>query len=1221
MLRKSKFKTFIWYGVVGLLLLFAVAVTLLRLYFSSLGDYRAQLETMAGNYLGRPVTISGMDARIVGISPSVILTGVALLQDEGESVLTRFAAVSISLDPVASLRNRTPIIELAVSGANLEVTRYLDGTFGVKGLALPAREEGGKGDAVKPDMVEQSKALGGWFLSQNRLAVRDSHLSLNNEQSGERFSFDNVELELRNDGERHRLNGFVHLPQGIGKELRVAADIDGNLLERKDWGGTLYVKTVQLQPKQWLRQFSWQGSSLHEGTLDLELWSHWRGGEPESLSTRLQATKLVLARGEQQQVVPRLSADARLQRQGDGWQLDVNNLQLQHDENTPLPMRLALNRQGDEFSVEADQLSLQAIAAVLPYLPQLDERSRAMVQQMAPAGVVKGLHLRRIADGHLEVQGALQKLVLQPWEKLPGVNGLDAQFSFNGDDGELQLMGEEVVLTLPRLFREPIVLQSLNGGVSIRREAAGWQLLADSISLANHDLTAQLGLELRLSEASAPWLSLQGRFSAPDARAVPRYLPAGILKEKSLYWLDNAFKAGRVPGGTLQYHGLLNHFPFNDHSGRFEVLFDAEAVQLHYHDGWPDLQQLAGEVHFDGSGMSIAAQGARLFDAQLGAATVSIEDFHTPRLQAAGGAALTASDGLRFLRESPLSKHGGKLLETMQGQGDVTLALQLALPLTPAVAETRPLDIRGKVDFSGNRLDVIDGVSLHKLSGTLHFTEQSFRADKLVAQFTDQPVTLMVSSSGGDKPDVLVAAQGRSRLPALRKAFKLPLLDYLEGEAQWQMHLSLPRGVAAEGAQLRITSNLEGVGSTLPEPLAKELATTHEMQLVFYLSGARSGENLLTLGDDFGLVWRQSGSGDQRSLRRAQLRLGGGGELRLPARDVIDVVGERGRLSLARWREVLHRVEGKGDATRAPLPLVVAMQQLQLLSDSSGQDEGSLKVSALPAISFAVEQFSYDDLPLGKVSVNLIPQGKQLSIKEISMESDLLSLAGEGAWSEGGSTFFTLNLDSPNLGGMMERLGFASVFNGGKTHAAGKIWWAGGPTALTLGGLNAQLEVSIKNGTIVDVDPGAGRLLGILSVPALPRRLFLDFSDVFKKGLDFDSIKGDIHIEQGQAYTSNLRLESVPASILISGRTGLVAQDFDQDIYVVPNVSDTVSVASALAWGPQVAAVVILLQEVFKSDIKAATMTHYKLAGSWREPDIQRVVEPQQKVDEPFFGQ
>ena len=119
MLRNSKFKTFVWYTSVGLLVLFAVVATLFRLTFSSVEGYRAQLETMAGNYLGQPVTISGMDARVVGISPTVILSDVALLQKSDEAQLARFDAVSITLDPIASLRNLSPIIELTVSGANL----------------------------------------------------------------------------------------------------------------------------------------------------------------------------------------------------------------------------------------------------------------------------------------------------------------------------------------------------------------------------------------------------------------------------------------------------------------------------------------------------------------------------------------------------------------------------------------------------------------------------------------------------------------------------------------------------------------------------------------------------------------------------------------------------------------------------------------------------------------------------------------------------------------------------------------------------------------------------------------------------------------------------------------------------------------------------------------------------------------------------------------------
>jgi uncharacterized protein (TIGR02099 family) len=1223
MLRNSKFKTFVWYTSVGLLVFFAVAVTLFRLLFTSVAEYREQLEIIAGSYLGQPVTISGIDARVDGLSPSVILRGVSLLHKGGEALLTRFDSVSISLDPVASLRSISPIIELTVSGANLEVTRNLDGTFGVKGLELPGRTKEGQPEQQQEDggeqnVAEQSQALGAWFLSQSRLAVRDSRITLHNEKTDERFSFDNVELELRNDSERHRLNGFVNLPDSIGRELRVAADIQGNLLQRNDWSGGLYVKTVQLQPRQWLQQYSWQDSSIREGVLDLELWSRWQNGELESVNTRLHAAGLTLARGGDVHVLPGLSANAQLLFQEDGWFLDVGDLQLQHNETPPLPMRLALSRHGDDFSLQVDQLQLEAMAALLPYLPQLDEPSRAMVRQMAPAGEVKGLHLHRAADGQVAVQGEVTGLVLQPWEKLPGVEGLDAQFGFNGDDGQLRLSGENATLTLPRLFRAPLALNQLGASLSLRREPGGWSLFSDSIAAANNDISIQLGLELRLLEGSPPWLSLQGRFSEGDARAVPRYLPAGIMKAGSLHWLDNAFKAGRVPGGTLQFHGFVNHFPFKQHRGRFEVLFDAAAVQLHYQDGWPDLQQVAGEVHFDGAGMWIDARQARIFDAKLGATTVSIDNFHLPRLLIDGKGVFPANDGLRFLRESPLSKNTGKLFDTMQGGGEAALALQLVIPLSPKVRESSPLKVDGKIDFSGNRFDVIDGVSFKQLNGRLHFSDQSFSAKRLTAQLFGRPVSLVVTTEAGEMSPVVVVAHGGGELSAMRDALKLPLLDYLEGSADWEASLRLPRGGAAEGVELHVSSNLLGVSSTLPQPLTKAVEGRRDLRMAFFLSGVRSGEGHLTLGAAFGMIWR--GKGENQALRRVRLRLGGDAPLSLPERDMIDVVGTAGSLSLSLWRNVMHKLRGKGEGSRQPLPVVVTMQQLQLLSDSSGEDKvESLKVADLPEITFAVEQFSYDDLQLGKVALKMVPQDNRMSMRDIRIESDVFTLTAKGTWTEGGNTFFNLDLISPDLGRMMKHFGFASVIQGGKTKASGKIWWSGVPTALTLGELNAQLALSIKKGSIVDVEPGAGRMLGILSLPALPKRLLLDFSDVFKEGLVFDNIKGDIRIEQGQAYTSNLQLESVPANILVSGRTGLVAQDFDQELFVAPKVSDTVSVASALAWGPQVAAVVALLQEVFKSDIKAATMSRYHISGSWQEPIIRRITEQdKEKSDFPF---
>ncbi len=1234
MLRKSKFKTFLWYSSVGLLVTIAVAVSLFRVYFSSVEEYREQLAAMAGSYLGQPVTISGMDARVVGFSPTVILTDVSLLHKDGQQLLTRFDAIDIALDPIASLRNLGPIIELTVSGANLEVTRKRDGSFGVKGLELsevaqplPSGEEQAAGQP------EKGKVLGNWFLSQSRLALRDSNIILHNETSSERFRFEQVVLELHNEVDRHRLNASVNLPKNIGRELSLAIDIKGNLLESKDWSGALYLKTEQLKSQQWLQQLSWQGSSIQQGTLNLELWSQWQGGELESVESRMQAINLVLARGKQRDSFPLLSTDLQLLHREDSWQLNVAGLRLQHGKKMASPMTLSLNFSPEAFMLSAEKIQLEPLGTLLPYVPQLDERMQEMVHKMAPRGEVNRLHLHRSSSQHIEFQAELSALSIEPWERLPGLQGIEGSVRFNGEQGRLDLHTDNAVLSLPRLFREPLHLDKLELPLELKRAGEEWQLFGDAIAVANHDIETTLGLELRLAKGRSPWLSLQGRFQGTDARAVPRYLPAGILKKETLHWLDNAFKAGKIPAGRLQYHGYTNQFPFREQQGRFEVLFDASGVDLHYQDGWPELHRIKGEVHFDGPAMMISADSARLFSGRLGKTRVSIENLRAAQLLVDGRVNLPLNDGLRFLRESPLSRHAGKVLDAMQGKGDASLDLQLAIPLSPGVKEKHPLKVQGRVVFEDNQLEVIEGVNLQQLTGPLEFTEHSFTAEQLQGVLFERPVSLAVKTEHGERSSVEIAASGRAVMGALRQSFGLGLLDYLQGEAAWQMSLSLPRGVSARGAVLHLSSDLLGVTSNLPHPLAKEAAASRELELSFHLSGERIGERQLTLGDQFGVVWRQ---GAEDKLRRAQVRLGASAPLQLPARDAIELVGSGENLPLARWRTVLRSLgESESGTARGassaesggspPLPLDVAMQKLHLVSlpEAAEQeqvaDETAPQITDVPPVTFEVAQFSYDDISLGRVGLKLLPQAEQVVLKDILFESPELEVSAKGSWNGSGSSFFEFNLNSPDLGAMMERLGFATVIQGGKAQATGSLWWAGAPSEAALEGLNGQLSVSVKEGTILDVDPGAGRMLGILSIPALPRRLFLDFTDVFKEGFAFDSIKGDVRIEQGQAYTTNLQLESVPAAILMTGRTGLASQDFDQDIYVAPNLSDTATVASALAWGPQVAAVVALFQEVFKSNIKASTMTHYHLAGSWKDPIVRRVDAAEDKEEEPFF--
>jgi len=152
-----------------------------------------------------------------------------------------------------------------------------------------------------------------------------------------------------------------------------------------------------------------------------------------------------------------------------------------------------------------------------------------------------------------------------------------------------------------------------------------------------------------------------------------------------------------------------------------------------------------------------------------------------------------------------------------------------------------------------------------------------------------------------------------------------------------------------------------------------------------------------------------------------------------------------------------------------------------------------------------------------------------------------------------------------------------------------------------------NLHLNIKKGNIAEVEAGAGRLLGLFSLSALPRRLALDFRDTFKAGFQFDEINGDFTFRDGNAYTDNLTTTSPVAQITVEGRTGYLQQDFDQKVVVTPKVSGSLPVAGGLIFGLEIGAAIVLFDKIFGDKINKASSREYHVTGSWDEPVITEI--------------
>ncbi len=209
---------------------------------------------------------------------------------------------------------------------------------------------------------------------------------------------------------------------------------------------------------------------------------------------------------------------------------------------------------------------------------------------------------------------------------------------------------------------------------------------------------------------------------------------------------------------------------------------------------------------------------------------------------------------------------------------------------------------------------------------------------------------------------------------------------------------------------------------------------------------------------------------------------------------------------------------------------------------------------------------------------------------------------------------FEIHMGSVSLGDFLQSMDISSAVQGGQTMVDFSAWWPGPPAAFALSRLNGSIKFRVVDGNIADASAGSGRLLGLLSIQALPKRLSLDFRDVFDTGFSFDEATGTFLMENGTATTDDMLLKSSAANISISGSTDLVNQQYDQLMTVRPGLGNTLPIIGVLAGGPIGAGVGLALQGLLQNQIGEATQVQYSITGPWEDPVFEavdvKVVEP-----------
>ena len=266
--------------------------------------------------------------------------------------------------------------------------------------------------------------------------------------------------------------------------------------------------------------------------------------------------------------------------------------------------------------------------------------------------------------------------------------------------------------------------------------------------------------------------------------------------------------------------------------------------------------------------------------------------------------------------------------------------------------------------------------------------------------------------------------------------------------------------------------------------------------------------------------------------------------------------------------------------------------------------------SELPEMHLYARQFKYMGLDLGETRIEAYPMQNGLRIDSVEAVSAQLNFQARGDWTRdaaGSRSDFDIVITSESLGSLVNMMDVSSVLEGGQTILRFNAWWPGPPAAFALPRLNGEMNISVVDGKILNADAGAGRLVGLLSIAALPRRLALDFRDVFGSGFSFDQAAGSLTFENGTVYTEDLVLESTAATMAITGSSDLVEQQFDYIMAVRPGVSQTLPALGAVIGGPGGAAAGLALQGLLRKSLGDATEARYTIRGPWSSPAVEPV--------------
>jgi len=1231
-----------------LYLLFAGALLLLRYHvLPQVSQYRGDIERIASRALGQRVTIGAIDADWQGLRPELLLGNVTVYDHDGRAALS-LPGIEATVAWTSVLIGAPRFYSLVFERPRLEIRRDEAGKLHVAGIELHPAQADDAGVAQ-------------WVLSQREILIRDASVTWEDKARGAPpLEMHTLNFVLRNGFLAHRFAFKGKPPPELASALDVRGELrGGDLSDWGAWSGQVYAELEYADLAVWRRWVDYP-IDIQAGKGGVRLWLNLDGKRYSEATADVALSQVAVRVAKDRPVLELAYLRGGLgasQRAASGFEVSGRKLTLRTETGIEVPpadfrvrWQMAEGAKSAGGEIEADAIELAPLAKLAEHFP-FSPSVRARLAQSDPRGSVHNLKASWTGEPddpqHFDARGNFRRLAARAHEKIPGIAGLTGRFEASEKGGSVVLGSERVSIELPGIIAEGAAqLDTLSAQV-------GWKFAPDrldvgfsNLSFANGDGAGTLFGSYTRRQDGTGSIDLTGHFSRADGRAVYRYIP--FLPAPVVDYLKASIRAGHSNDVKLRLKGPLDQFPFDDpDTGTFQVVAKVTDAGFRYAEGWPAATGLTGDLIFEGKGMRVLASKGEVLGVQTRSVRANIPDlFHgNVHVGVEVRAEDQTADFLRFIAGSPVAKFLDGATEGMAAKGLGRLQLQLDVP----IGNPEAFKLVGDYQLVDNEIAVdTDAPPFTKVNGQIQFTESGIAVRSLTAHLLGGPATLSVATRSDGT--IAVNAQGTASAPQILHFFGENLLRHVSGAAAWQGIMTGGRG---RPVTLIAQSRLVGVAADLPPPLGKEAVEPMALRVERVIPGRSRGDSIkVSLGPAIEATFQRKREGAQYVMERGVISVNQPAVL--PDREGMLVTGSLHYADADRWRALFGGKDPTGSSLSSAFDLKIAeldfagrrLNDVALRAGTSGnvwianvsskelageiawRPEGLGRLVArlkyfslpdaspgrkeeapprdLPALDIIADKLILNGNDFGKLELVAVNKVLDWRIEKLMLTAPEGTLKAEGVWQswrlQPRFNIKITGLEVSDIGKYLDRLGYPRTVQDGTATLKGNLSWAGSPQSIDFATLSGDLQLDAYKGQFLKTEPGAARLIGILSAP-----LALDFREIVGRGFAFNRVSCGLEITNGSLSTKDFRMSGPSAQVEMSGRVDLVKETQDLKARVEPSVGESSSLIVAAVINPVWGLGALLLQKILRNPLGQALSFDYHVTGTWTEPKVERL--------------